>query len=89
MCFIGLLERIFKGKRYHFRLLLFLRGPAHNVDVMGGVSAAILDHEAILKLETKCRGGGAKRKILGLEGLSGATLPLYRPHATTFIQNCF
>lgn len=89
MCFVGLLGRIFKGRRYHFRLLLFLHGPACNVDVMGGVPGAIRDREVISKLEAKCRGGGAERKILGPEGLGGATLPLYWPHASTLIQMGF
>ena len=69
-----------------------LHGPAYHMDVMGAVLAAILDHEATSKLEAKCwgrRAGRAKKgKVLGPQGLSGITLPLYQPYVN-FIQNCF
>lgn len=63
------------------------------MDVMGGVPAAILDHEATSKLEAKFweegRGCGAKNgKVLGPEGLSGVALPFYQCYAN-FIQNFF
>lgn len=40
------------------------------------------------KLSAGGAGRAKKEKVLGPEGLSGVTVPLYQPYAN-FIQNCF
>lgn len=57
------LGRAFKGSwSVHFGLLLFLCWSACNVNTMAGVSAAVLDHEAAVRLDAKCWEGAALKE---------------------------